>query len=512
MTLKVILLYYFGLLWRANLNKSIEPIIEANLLFGFIPNQDFTLQYQFHRFLIEKIENGTLPPATKLPPSRQLAKTLHLSRNTVTHVFDQLKAEGYLTTRQGSGTYINAALPTEKEGFSLTPWHVDTQLPGLSTVGKRLQMNPCNHDAKNLPFTSGVPDHTVFPEKIWQRLQRRHADRKSLKGYGGGQGYSPLRYALANYLKISRGVLCDADQIIVTQGAQQAITLCALLLLNEGDEVLMENPGYANARRAFQIRQAKLKPLSIGSNGIDINSLPKKTQAKLMYTTPTHQYPLGGIQPAAARLALLDWAASMGTWIIEDDYDSEFHFHGKPIAAIQGMAKKTPVIYIGSFSKTIYPALRLGYMVVPKELVGTFTNAKAHLSGEAPLLSQAIVSDFITEGHFIRHLRKVNLIYQKKWDHTQHLVKKHLEGLATPIAESAGMHIALEIQCRSDTQLEAAFAKQGYGGSALSSYYLPDQAQANSLSGLVLGFACTNTQERESGIKILREIVLNNAF
>jgi GntR family transcriptional regulator/MocR family aminotransferase len=200
----------------------------------------------------------------------------------------------------------------------------------------------------------------------------------------------------------------------------------------------------------------------------------------------------------------------VGTWIIEDDYDSEFHFNRKPIAAIQGMAKKTPVIYVGSFSKTIYPALRLGFMVVPKELIDTFRRAKAQHSGETPILTQAIVSDFITEGHSIRHLRKMNLIYQKQWVHTQYLVRKNLAGLATPIAESAGMHIALEIESRSDTQLEQAFAKQGYGSSAMSSYNLQEGNKVDSISGLVLGFACTNGEERESGIRTLREIILKS--
>lgn len=199
MTLKGGVIYYFGLSWRANLNKLVEPIIEADLLFGFNPEKDLTLQSPFYRFLIAKIEHGSLPPGTKLPPSRQLANSLKLSRNTITNVFDQLKAEGYLSTRQGSGTYINADLPNDKKGLNQTPWHVNTQLPGLSTIGKSLQAMTSKASDKKLPFTPGVPDHRAFPEKIWQRLHRRHADRDSLKGYDGEQGYPPLRHALANY-------------------------------------------------------------------------------------------------------------------------------------------------------------------------------------------------------------------------------------------------------------------------------------------------------------------------
>jgi len=477
------------------------------------PKKQQTLQFQFNRYLLKKIENGTLPPGTKLPPSRLIARDLGISRNTVTHVFDQLKAEGYLTSKKGSGIFVNPTLPMVTERLSKGAWAAKAQLPGLSTYGKKLKAASLESphlmiNKKNLPFTPGVPDHRAFPEKIWTRIQRRHTDRALLKGYDNHQGYLPLREALTDYLRLSRGVICNEDQIIITQGAQQAITLCALLLLDQKDVVLMENPGYTNARHAFLTKQAELQPLEISKNGIDVESLPDRTKAKLMYTTPTHQYPLGGILSASQRLKLLDWAAAHNVWIIEDDYDSEFHFHGKPIASIQGMAKRTPVIYIGSFSKTLYPALRLGYMVVPKELIETFTEAKTHLSGESPLLPQAIVADFISEGHFIRHLRKMRLLYQEKWDHMQILVKQNLSSLATPIAESAGMHLALRIDTKSDIRLENAFAKLGFGSTALSSYYFEPPVE----KGLVLGFACTHHQERESGIIALRKLILNKNF
>lgn len=490
------------------------PIMEISTLNDFTPTVNLkegqTLQLQFNRYLLQKIENGTLLPGTKLPPSRTIARELGISRNTVTSVLDQLKAEGYLTSQPGSGVFVNAALPIITERLSKSTWASKTQLPGLSSFGKDLRKKTSKKEErlssnKSLPFTPGVPDKRAFPEKIWERIHRVHNGRIPLKGYDCNQGYLPLRKALANYLRLSRGVNCNEHQIIITQGAQQAITLCALLLLNQNDKVLMENPGYPNARHAFLTRQTKLIALNVSSSGIDVENLPPKTNAKLMYTTPTHQYPLGGILSASQRLRLLDWAAARNVWIIEDDYDSEFHFHGKPIASIQGMAKRTPVIYIGSFSKTIYPSIRLGYMVVPSELVSTFTEAKTHLGGESPLLTQAVVADFISEGHFIRHLRKMRLLYQNKWDHMQELVNRHLPSLATPIAESAGMHLALRINTKSDLQLENAFQKLGYGSTALSSYYFESPVE----KGLVLGFACTNHEERILGIKALRKLIIS---
>ncbi len=468
-------------------------------------NRSEPLQNQLHATLVAWICSGRLMPGTKLPASRRLADELAVSRNTVTEVFDQLRSEGFLTSHRGKGVFVQHDLPVGIRGVDKVAWSSQGELPVLSDYADRLTEVSGLLKNKTLPFTPGVPDIDAFPIKSWQALLRRHSDRTALMAYGDQQGHAPLRVALADYLRLSRGVECTAEQIIITAGAQQAISLCAQLLLNKGDEVLIESPGYIGARKAFLGREAKLRPIGLKPNGVDVDYLRQNSEAlagaRVMYVSPTHQYPMGGILSAAQRLELLDWAVQRNTWLIEDDYDSEFHFTNKPIAALQGMAAQTPVIYMGSFSKTLLPALRLGYLVVPKPLVAQFVQAKTFMTGETPLLIQAVVADFILEGHFIRHIRKMRQHYKEKWLHFEALIKSQLQGLATPIAESAGMHLVLDIENIDDVLLKQQLVEKGFGSSALSSYYIGVKPR----TGLVLGFANTTMREREECIAYLQQ-------
>ncbi|MCB0256760.1 MAG: PLP-dependent aminotransferase family protein [Hahellaceae bacterium] len=467
------------------------------------------LQKQLYQQLADYICSGRLLPGTRLPASRALATELGISRNTVNLALAQLKAEGFLQSRPGSGVYVSDELPKHSQALPRTDWTATDITPSLSDFAQYLQQQPFFQHGQDLPFTPGVPDLAAFPLPIWNRLQRRHQDRRRLLGYHGHQGYAPLRTALCGYLAASRGVRCDPEQIIITQGAQQAIALCAQVFLNPGDSVLVENPGYVGARKAFLTQMANLIPCTLGAHGLDVDKLSHNSvEARLLYLTPTHQYPLGGILSASERLQLLDWASRHRTWLIEDDYDSEFHFFQKPIAALQGMAEHTPVIYMGSFSKVLFPALRLGYLVVPKALVDVFIQAKSYMGGESPTLTQAVVADFIEEGHFVRHLRRMRLIYQEKWQHLQTLIDTRLNGLASSIAASAGMHLAIETHSN-DTQpiddkaLSQAFKNAGFGSTPLSFYYLTPPEKR----GLVLGFANTRTTDREQGINTLSRLL-----
>ncbi|MEH6473632.1 MAG: PLP-dependent aminotransferase family protein [Halopseudomonas sp.] len=473
---------------------------------------DQPLQSQLHRALASRISSGRLVPGMRLPSSRLLAQQLGVSRNTVTAVLDQLKAEGYIDSRSGSGVYVNQDLPGGLLRIGATAGSVQP-LPTLSEYGATLQQmarwpqQPADlpsHQTAALPFTVGLPDLSQFPLKSWLKIQRRHQDRSVLMGYDNAYGYQPLRQALANYLRASRGVRCQPNQIIITHGAQQALSLCSLVLLNDGDRVMVENPGYQGAQEAFLASNAELVGLDVGPEGLDVNKLPARTTARLMYTTPTHQYPLGGIMPAAQRLKLLDWAARNKLWIIEDDYDSEFHFHAKPIAALQGITEQTPVLYLGSFSKTLLPGLRLGYLVVPESLAPVFARAKRCMAGETAQLCQAVVADFIDEGHFGRHLRRMRQLYQQKWDHMAQLIEQHLAGRATAVVESAGMHLVLQIDAIDDVALLKNFNAAGFGGGALSQYYL---AGMPAKTGLVLGFANTNAVQREAGVLALQSLI-----
>ncbi|UZE95335.1 MocR-like pyridoxine biosynthesis transcription factor PdxR [Alkalimarinus alittae] len=482
--------------------------MEAPSFSSFAFCADRPLQEQLQQQLTDWIYTGRLSPGTRLPSSRRLAAELNISRNTVTIVLDQLKSEGFLEGIQGKGVFVAPDLPTDISGPSKVNWGHKGPLPELSEFGVYLNKTPLTEHGKILPFTPGIPDIASFPQKSWLQIQRRHQSRINLMGYDGNQGYGPLREALSEYLKLSRGVRCTPQQIIITQGAQQAISLCAQVLLNEGDSVLVENPGYMGARKAFLARRAKLISCPMGENGIDLDALQKNKninarQPKLMYVTPTHQYPLGGILPASQRLKLLDWASQQHTWLIEDDYDSEFHYFHKPIAALQGMAEETPVIYMGSFSKTLFPALRLGYLVVPEPLAKVFIKAKSFMGGESPLLTQAVVADFIGEGHFIRHLRKMRLLYQDKWQHLNSLLNNELSEQVRPILQSAGMHLAIEIPNIDDQTLKQLFQQQGFGSSALSSYFNENPT----MTGLVLGFANTTEHQREQGVAALKKIL-----
>lgn len=482
--------------------------MEAPSFSSFEFDTNRPLQTQLQHQLTQWICSGRLPPGTRLPSSRRLAAELSISRNTVTIVLEQLKSEGFLQSIQGKGVYVAADLPQNINRPSTVHWHNRGGLPELSAFGQTLNKTPLLEHSEILPFTPGIPDLSSFPQKTWLQIQRRHQDRINLMGYDGNQGYEPLRESLAEYLKLSRGVLCKPAQIIITQGAQQAISLCAQLLLNEGDSVLVENPGYMGARKAFLARRAKLISCPMNDNGVDIDAMQRdhiiaQTSPKLMYVTPTHQYPLGGILTASQRLKLLDWAATHNTWLIEDDYDSEFHYFHKPIAALQGMAEQTPVIYMGSFSKTLYPALRLGYLVVPEALVKVFVQGKSFMGGESPLLTQAVVADFINEGHFVRHLRKMRLLYQAKWQHLNHLLNHQLKKPVRPIQQSAGMHLAIEIPGVDDQKLKQNLQQKGFGSSALSSYYNDQPTK----TGLVLGFANTTRYQREAGIEALKSLL-----
>jgi len=470
-------------------------------------NEPLPLQTQLQTQLKEWICAGRLPPGTKLPSSRRLASELGVSRNTVTLAIDQLRAEGFLTSVPGKGVYVAESLPFDVHGIKHIDWQYKIAQPELSAYAKALATKPLAEHGADLPFTPGIPDLDAFPFRIWNSIQRRHQNRTCLMGYDGNQGYQVLREALAEYLSLSRGVSCEARQIILTHGAQQAISLCVQILINEGDEVLLENPGYMGAKKAFKARGAKLTPCLLGDNGLDIAALASGSQQKgpykLLYCTPTHQYPLGGILPAADRLNLLDWAAQNNTWIIEDDYDSEFHFHHKPLAALQGMAKNTPVIYMGSFSKTLFPALRLGYLVVPEELVDIFIKAKSFMSGESALLPQAIIADFIMEGHFIRHLRRMRQLYQEKWQYLHDLIVDKLKNKVRPIAKSAGMHLAIEIPGCDDQTLSKRLKQKGYGSTALSSYFL----EGDGMTGLVLGFANASQVQAEQLVAELDKLI-----
>lgn len=459
------------------------------------------LQGQLYKALSQRIMQQRFRAGSLLPSSRQLAMDIGVSRNTVNAVYDQLKAEGFLTTRPGKGVFVTediaAALnqpsaPSKKAAQANIPL---PPLPDIPSQGRRVD------DDANRPFQPGLPDLDAFPIRSWNRILHHQESRRLLRGYNSVQGYRPLREAIADYVRTSRGVRCDEHQVIVTNGAQQALSLIARVLLQPGDRVFCENPGYRWARYALTQYGNPLVPVPLKRRVLDVEALPKLGAGKLLFCTPTHQYPMGGILDIAQRMALLRWAQHNQTWIVEDDYDSEFHFYKKPFAAIQGLFDSAPVLYVGSFSKTLMPGLRVGYLIVPQPLVDHFLWAKQVNGGETPLLTQATIAEFIETGQFASHLRRMRQLYRDKWLHFQNLVHDKLEGIVTPVAESAGMHLVLEGHF-DDVALSETLRTRGFGSTPLSVHYIGKALR----TGLVTGFASANAQEMEACVEVIRSV------
>lgn len=438
------------------------------------------LGQQLYLAIRDKILQGQLEPKTRLPASRQLAKQLAVGRNTVISAYEQLASEGYLDNKPGSGSYVAQTLPE----------HWQAKAERARDLSSSVQVHrelPRPNDS----FAVGIPDLSAFPHKVWQRLSQQLSMSNTLMAYGETAGYWPLRQAIAHYLKQSRAVHCRPEQILITAGAQQALDLCSRLLLNEGDKAAIEEPGYRGMRKALLHLQEKINidisPCPVDEQGLCLKTLKAFDPApKLSYVTPANQYPMGARLSLERKMELLNWAKENNSWIIEDDYDSEYHYHRRPLASLQGLDQGERVIYLGSFSKTLFPALRLGYLVLPESLFDKFCHAKIDSTGETPLFSQAITAAFIKEGHFNRHLRRMRLRYADKLE-TLHKAAPCLAHWGFFHQRNAGMHVVFEFhQALDDQHIASHLSTCGIHCSPLSDYFLNQPKR-----GLVLGFANT---------------------
>jgi len=468
------------------------------------------LQQQLFQALRQPILSGVWPAHALLPSSRQLATELKLSRNTVNLALQQLVAEGYIAGIAGVGYQVMATSP---DGYFQA--HQQAEFTSeLSAEQQTISLHHYGLSAKTglmqADLQPGVPDLSAFPYALWQKLTQRHVSRKVLAGMAEPQGYLPLRQALVGYLQQSRQVVCDADSILITPGAQAALYLLTRLLCQPGDKVVMEEPGYPRLHQALQLAQVQTLYLDSdseqGLNTADLHRLPATVNA--LFVTPAHQYPLGGIMPLASRLELLQWAQKNGCAIIEDDYDSEFQFKHRPLASLQGLAKGEGVFYLGSFSKTLFPALRLGYLVLPKRYMAAASALLQAIYGDVAQLPQAVTADFIAEGHFSRHLRKMRLLYQQKQQHCYQLVQQYLPQ-ARIHARFAGLHLSLEFDLPCDDQAICLQMQQyGFKPQPLSRYVFAGPARY----GLVLGFANTSTERLEAGVRLIAKLVQDYRF
>jgi len=367
----------------------------------------------------EMILSRRLRPGERLPASRNLAITIGVSRVIVSQAYEQLMMEGYLVGRTGSGTFVADTIPDHLlQAGASSRVGAAPQTGASPQDGTSCDFSPKSNRLVIEPFRSGAPSLDRFPYNAWQQVGSKAL--KSLKGihlgYEDTLGYWPLRKAIASYLRLSRAVICEAEQVIVVTGSQQGLSLATAGLLREGDDVWLEDPGYHGAREAFKYAGIRVCPVPVREDGMDLDyAISHYPDAKLAYVTPSHQFPLGYTLSHDRRLQLLEWAAKMNMWIFEDDYDSEFRYEGRPLECLQGLDSNRKVIYSGTFSKVLFPGLRLAYLVAPSPtLLENFKRIKANLDRHSPIMEQVILSGFMEEGYFLRHIRKMRLLYAER--------------------------------------------------------------------------------------------------
>jgi GntR family transcriptional regulator/MocR family aminotransferase len=421
------------------------------------------LRQQIYTEIRAAILGGRFAPALRLPSSRSLADSLSVSRMTVTEAYEQLIAEGYLEPRRGSGTYVCAVLPessmyTEPAPQRRAAGESRSESPiRFSRYGRELE----GYLANDRPRMRGVirmdklgPDLTHFPVSLWSKLLARHsrtAKHELFEYASDARGHKPLRAAIAAYLRKARAVQCEWQQIILVNGSQQAVDLCARILIDDGDVVAMESPGYLAAARVFAGQGAQILQIPVDEAGMNVSQLPilgvngdediNGGIPKIVYVTPSHQFPTGASLSLPRRLALLNWARQNNALILEDDYDSEYRYGGRPLPSLQGMIPDAPVLYIGTFSKTLFPGLRIGYAVLPERLARVFASAKFMADRQGSSIEQCALADFLAEGHFERHIRRMRKLYGRRRTILREALRRHFGARVTITGDDSGMHL-----------------------------------------------------------------------
>jgi GntR family transcriptional regulator / MocR family aminotransferase len=467
---------------------------------------------QLYDWFRKAILEGQMRPGQRVPSTRGLATELKISRIPVLNAYEQLIAEGYFETFIGAGTCVASSIPQgtlsppakkAREGFRET-------MQGsrrLSRRSARLTRVPAQSWLDNLgAFRVSLPALDHFPITVWSKLVARHARNppRGIMAYSGATGYLPFREAIAEYLGTVRGVRCEPSQILVTTGSQQALQLSAQILLDPRDRVWMEEPGYPGARQAFLTAGAQLTPIPVDHDGINLAGvIGRGRNARVVYVTPSHQYPMGMTMGATRRMLLLNYAVRSGAWVIEDDYDSEYRFGSRPIASLQGLDTDGRVIYIGTFSKVLFPALRLGYMVVPGDLIHAFSAARDSADIFSSTLYQAVLTDFIREGHFARHIRRMRMLYMGRRTALVKAIQTQMGNLLEVIGAEAGMHlVAMLPPGIDDIAVSKRAAQRGISAIPLSScYFTPPRKRRG---GLILGYGGANIHQIRDGISKLK--------
>jgi GntR family transcriptional regulator / MocR family aminotransferase len=478
---------------------------------------DAPLYRQIYEVIRRSILSGGLHSGRQLPASRLLAKQLGVSRMTVVNAYEQLLAEGYLEGRSGAGTFVAARLPEEflqASGFERLE-RQEKHLPRkvmLSEYGSKLAQDSKtilrHHCATALvPFQHGVAAVEEFPFGVWAKIAQRWQKRPPapILSYGDAVGFQPLRDAVAGHLAAARGVRCTPEQIIITNGTQQALDLIGRIFLSRSDDVCLEDPGYIGARDIFTATGARIVPVPIDDEGFDLQKARKRsTKARLIYVTPSHQFPLGVTMSLARRLSLLEWTRERDAFVIEDDYNSEYRYGGRPLASLQGLDRDGRVIYIGTFSKTIFPALRLGYLVAPTDLIEVFAAARALTDLHSPSIEQAILAEFIAERHFARHIRRMRALYEERQQILVEEARKYFKGMLDVAPAEAGMHLIGWLpEGIGDREVSRRAAEAELNLAPVSAYCISQKLRG----GLLLGYTAFNGKQIRQGVKKLAQVL-----
>ncbi|MBP2316171.1 PLP-dependent aminotransferase family protein [Azospirillum soli] len=463
------------------------------------------LRARIQRAIRQLILDGVLGPGKPLPATRGLAKSLGVSRDTIEAAYTQLHAEGFIERRVGSGSFV-AEITEFQPGQrrSRRDAMMGHQAPNLSGRGATMfRDGGVRGILVPRPFTHGIPETRGFPLQLWERLNRqvlKHYGTKALL-HGDPQGCKPLRRAIADYVNLERGARATADRILVLTSSQQAMSLCATMLLDAGDRIFIEDPAYHGARRAFDAAGLESVPVRVDRQGIVVEQIIGDPRgAKAVFLTPSHQFPTGAKLALDRRLALIEWAARNQTWLIEDDYDSEFHYSGKPTACVQGLDPHDRTIYIGTFTKSLFPSLRIGYLILPPQLVEPMTVARTVLDGHTAQITQLTLAWFMEGGHFGAHIRAMRAIYAERLKALARLVEKHLSPFVEARVPIGGLQMPCVLTCNiSERAAIEAARRVGIELFGLSALHASGEAE----TGFLMGFAAYTPEEIEVAVKAL---------
>ncbi|MEP6573174.1 MAG: PLP-dependent aminotransferase family protein [Gemmatimonadota bacterium] len=499
--------------WPLRALPEAAIFVITDFLIQLDPASRQPLHQQVYHGIREAILSGKLAAGIRIPSSRRLAEYLAVSRSTVLVAFEQLVAEGYIQGTVGSGSYVARQVPDHLLRAPVDRPSTAAALQSPPRLSERGQDLASLRPARPLPvpypraFWTGVPPVDVFPLALWSRLAARRLRAMTTADlyHGPSAGRPGLRQAIVTHLAAARGMHCEPDQVLILSSAQEALEFACRLLLDPGERAWMENPGWSGARGALVGAGARICYVPVDAAGIDVTQgIAEAPQARVVYVSPSHQYPTGTTLSLERRMALLNWASETGAWILEDDYDSEFRYSGRPLTALHGLDTASRVLYVGTFNKTVFPALRIGYLVLPPSLVQPFLAARRIGGQHAPAIEQVVLTDFMTEGHYVRHLRRSRAACRERRDTLVAAIERHAPGLLELGDTDTGLHtVGWLPKGVDDVAVSEAAARNGVMATPISGSWVG----ACERPGLILGYAGVRPHEITAAARRLGEVL-----